>query len=199
MAEKTAVEGATMAAVDEKDIATETMDGGVIDEKPEELTRFGKFCQRHGINSNLIMLKITLFVMYGGEYLVGVYDCASFRVYRAPGIQEHMQRVFLKHVLLRKMFCVRLAKHGALARHGEYEASRLFGSLQIHMHRDSDRYMMRPGIFIIAMPLSLPCVLICATPVFACDKHGARRASPMDIPDCVSARVVVSVSCQRNV
>lgn len=36
-------------------------------EKPE-LTNFGKFCQRHGINSNLIMLKITLFVMYGGTF-----------------------------------------------------------------------------------------------------------------------------------
>lgn len=33
-----------------------------------ELSRFGEFCQRHGINPNLIMLKITLFVMYGGEY-----------------------------------------------------------------------------------------------------------------------------------
>lgn len=32
-----------------------------------ELSRFGEFCQRHGINPNLIMLKITLFVMYGGE------------------------------------------------------------------------------------------------------------------------------------
>ncbi|KAH8403061.1 hypothetical protein KR222_003764, partial [Zaprionus bogoriensis] len=30
-----------------------------------ELTRFGEFCQRRGINPNLIMLKITLFVMYG--------------------------------------------------------------------------------------------------------------------------------------
>lgn len=58
----------TPSVVDEKDSATETMDGGAIDEKPEDLTRFGKFCQRHGINSNLIMLKITLFVMYGGEY-----------------------------------------------------------------------------------------------------------------------------------
>lgn len=36
------------------------------DEKPE-LTKFGKFCQRKGINSNLIMLKISLFVMYGGR------------------------------------------------------------------------------------------------------------------------------------
>lgn len=35
-------------------------------EKPE-LTKFGKFCQRRGINSNLIMLKISLFVMYGGK------------------------------------------------------------------------------------------------------------------------------------
>ncbi|KRF81593.1 major facilitator superfamily domain-containing protein 6 isoform X2 [Drosophila virilis] len=30
-----------------------------------ELSHFGEFCQRHGINPNLIMLKITLFVMYG--------------------------------------------------------------------------------------------------------------------------------------
>lgn len=45
----------------EKEISTETDD---ID-KPE--TKFSKFCQRHGINSNLIMLKITLFVMYGGN------------------------------------------------------------------------------------------------------------------------------------
>lgn len=33
----------------------------------EELTKWGKFCLRHGINPNLIMLKVTLFVMYGGE------------------------------------------------------------------------------------------------------------------------------------
>ncbi|XP_052851424.1 uncharacterized protein LOC128261672 isoform X2 [Drosophila gunungcola] len=30
-----------------------------------ELSRFGEFCVRRGINPNLIMLKITLFVMYG--------------------------------------------------------------------------------------------------------------------------------------
>ncbi|XP_034667187.1 uncharacterized protein LOC117900808 isoform X1 [Drosophila subobscura] len=30
-----------------------------------ELSKFGEYCQRHGINPNLIMLKITLFVMYG--------------------------------------------------------------------------------------------------------------------------------------
>lgn len=35
-------------------------------EKPE-YTKFGEFCEKHGINSNLIMLKITLFVMYGGK------------------------------------------------------------------------------------------------------------------------------------
>ncbi|XP_031619011.1 uncharacterized protein LOC116338090 isoform X2 [Contarinia nasturtii] len=43
----------------EKEISTEDEI-----EKPE-LTKFSEFCQRHGINSNLIMLKITLFVMYG--------------------------------------------------------------------------------------------------------------------------------------
>ncbi|XP_053695421.1 uncharacterized protein LOC128742947 [Sabethes cyaneus] len=31
----------------------------------QELTKWEKFCMRHGINPNLIMLKITLFVMYG--------------------------------------------------------------------------------------------------------------------------------------
>lgn len=44
----------------EKEISTEDEI-----EKPE-LTEFRKFCLRHGINANLIMLKITLFVMYGG-------------------------------------------------------------------------------------------------------------------------------------
>lgn len=43
-------------------------------EKPEPLTKFGKFCQRRGINSNLIMLKISLFVMYGGrKFLIKTY------------------------------------------------------------------------------------------------------------------------------
>lgn len=38
------------------------------DEK--QMTKFSKFCNRRGINPNLIMLKITLFVMYGGRYLI---------------------------------------------------------------------------------------------------------------------------------
>lgn len=42
-----------------EETATDTND------KPE--TKFGKFCDRKGINPNLIMLKITLFVMYGGK------------------------------------------------------------------------------------------------------------------------------------
>lgn len=45
----------------EKEISTEDD----ID-KPES-TALSKFCDRHGINANLIMLKITLFVMYGGN------------------------------------------------------------------------------------------------------------------------------------
>ncbi|XP_062122143.1 LOW QUALITY PROTEIN: uncharacterized protein LOC133835959 [Drosophila sulfurigaster albostrigata] len=40
-------------------------EGSRTDKDKIELTRFGEFCQRHGINPNLIMLKITLFVMYG--------------------------------------------------------------------------------------------------------------------------------------
>lgn len=54
----------------ERDMMTSTVTDAwdACDDKPE-LTRFGKFCARHGINSNLIMLKITLFVMYGGKLL----------------------------------------------------------------------------------------------------------------------------------
>lgn len=48
-------------------------------EKPD-LTRIGKYCQQHGINSNLIMLKITLFVMYGGTYLSYFIACIDFHV-----------------------------------------------------------------------------------------------------------------------
>lgn len=50
--------------VKEKEMSTEDD----ID-KPEKQTKFQRMCQRHGINSNLIMLKITLFVMYGGRNL----------------------------------------------------------------------------------------------------------------------------------
>ncbi|XP_058980577.1 uncharacterized protein LOC101900156 isoform X2 [Musca domestica] len=42
-----------------EEVATETV------YIPPENSRFAEFCQRHGINPNLIMLKITLFVMYG--------------------------------------------------------------------------------------------------------------------------------------
>ncbi|XP_053672952.1 uncharacterized protein LOC128723258 [Anopheles nili] len=38
---------------------------GPDDDPLRDPTRWEKFCQRHGINPNLIMLKITLFVMYG--------------------------------------------------------------------------------------------------------------------------------------
>lgn len=48
----------------EKEMSTET------DLEKPELTKFSQFCQRRGINSNLIMLKITLFVMYGGNDMI---------------------------------------------------------------------------------------------------------------------------------
>lgn len=47
-----------------------TCSEAVGDSDTEELTKWGKFCLRHGINPNLIMLKITLFVMYGGKFTV---------------------------------------------------------------------------------------------------------------------------------
>ncbi|KAJ6647820.1 hypothetical protein Bhyg_03043 [Pseudolycoriella hygida] len=53
---------------EEKD--TMARDAGT-NEKPE-ITKFGKFCRKHGINSNLIMLKITLFVMYGVDIFLSV-------------------------------------------------------------------------------------------------------------------------------
>lgn len=40
---------------------------GVDTEDLLKETKAQKFCRRHGINPNLVMLKITLFVMYGGE------------------------------------------------------------------------------------------------------------------------------------
>lgn len=43
---------------------------GPDDDPMRDPTRWEKFCQRHGINPNLIMLKITLFVMYGGKFYV---------------------------------------------------------------------------------------------------------------------------------
>lgn len=43
----------------------DTMATDVGKDEKIELSKFGKFCVRHGINPNLIMLKISLFVMYG--------------------------------------------------------------------------------------------------------------------------------------
>lgn len=45
-------------------------------EVEDEKTAFSRFCHKHGINSNLIMLKVTLFVMYGGEritYIIFIF------------------------------------------------------------------------------------------------------------------------------
>lgn len=61
-----------------------------------ELSRFGEFCQRHGINPNLIMLKITLFVMYGGEYN---------RQSPAPAPLSHSLSLSLAHSLLSSLTC----------------------------------------------------------------------------------------------
>ena len=52
-------------------IATETIH---MDYEKAEPTWWADFCQRRGINPNLIMLKITLFVMYGGEFVVDLYN-----------------------------------------------------------------------------------------------------------------------------
>ncbi len=59
----------------------DTMATDVGTNEKEELTKFGKFCQRHGINSNLIMLKISLFVMYGGrKFLIKTYFKAKIKL-----------------------------------------------------------------------------------------------------------------------
>lgn len=34
----------------------------------EEKDFWSRFCHKHGINKNLVMLKITLFVMHGGKF-----------------------------------------------------------------------------------------------------------------------------------
>lgn len=57
----------------EKDVSTDMVG------KPET-TKFGEFCQRRGINSNLIMLKITLFLMYGGNISIWFQFFFSFYV-----------------------------------------------------------------------------------------------------------------------
>lgn len=38
------------------------------DDSNEPKTKYEKFCKRFGINPNLVMLKMTLFFMYGGKY-----------------------------------------------------------------------------------------------------------------------------------
>lgn len=52
-----------MAIIGGEETATETID--MVHVEKVKPSKFGEFCRRNGINPNLIMLKITLFVMYG--------------------------------------------------------------------------------------------------------------------------------------
>lgn len=52
-----------MAIIGGEETATETVD--MVHVEKVKPSKFGEFCRRNGINPNLIMLKITLFVMYG--------------------------------------------------------------------------------------------------------------------------------------
>lgn len=36
-------------------------------------SRFEKYCERFNINPNLVMLKVTLFMMYGGKININVF------------------------------------------------------------------------------------------------------------------------------
>lgn len=44
---------------------TQTVKDEVKEE--DEKSVWGRFCHRHGVNPNLVMLKVTLFVMHGGK------------------------------------------------------------------------------------------------------------------------------------
>lgn len=44
---------------------TQTVKGEGLD--PVEKSWWSEFCLKYGINSNLVMLKVTLFVMHGGR------------------------------------------------------------------------------------------------------------------------------------
>lgn len=46
---------------------TQTAKEDVKEDINEEKSAWARFCHRHGVNSNLVMLKITLFVMHGGN------------------------------------------------------------------------------------------------------------------------------------
>ncbi|CAD6999843.1 unnamed protein product [Ceratitis capitata] len=54
-----------MAIMGGEETATETID--MVPAEKVKPSQFGEFCRRNGINPNLIMLKITLFVMYGAR------------------------------------------------------------------------------------------------------------------------------------
>lgn len=43
-------------------------------------SQFEKFCLERGINSNLLMLKMTLFVMHGGNAVFILIKLETFRV-----------------------------------------------------------------------------------------------------------------------
>lgn len=43
-------------------------------EPPIEKSAWQRLCIRYGVNPNLVMLKISLFVMYGGMYTIHNYN-----------------------------------------------------------------------------------------------------------------------------
>lgn len=56
-----------------EDVQTSTQTA--TEEEPVEIedSKIAKFCKKYGINPNLVMLKITLFVMYGGNCIIVTY------------------------------------------------------------------------------------------------------------------------------
>lgn len=91
-----------MAIMGGEETATETID--MVPAEKVKPSQFGEFCRRNGINPNLIMLKITLFVMYGGEYalivvvyiicriiIIGIYGTSTAAVslrHRCPEVNQ---------------------------------------------------------------------------------------------------------------
>jgi hypothetical protein len=58
---------------------TATIETETSPDDSDEKSSWVKFCNKRGINSNLIMLKVTLFVMYGGENRAFVLSVATLR------------------------------------------------------------------------------------------------------------------------
>lgn len=87
---------------------TSNNDVQTASETSDEKSKWSKFCQKRGVNSNLIMLKLSLFVMHGGEsFIVATFERAK-TCQQVQSIKKSLLEICLKAFvqMIEKLSCL---------------------------------------------------------------------------------------------